>query len=91
MDYASQARSATVDWITHTVPTLNTNIVVVRAVINIIRLFILLYKSSTTTLVAHHRETMEWHRGGPHFVLSLLVLAVPLDFAEGGESPVCEI
>ena len=30
---------------------------------------------------------MEWHRGGPHFVLSLLVLAIPLDFAEGGESP----
>ena len=24
---------------------------------------------------------------GPHFVLSLLVLAVPIDFAEGGESP----
>ena len=30
---------------------------------------------------------MEWHRGGTHFVLSLLVLAVSLEFAEGGESP----
>ena len=30
---------------------------------------------------------MEWHRGSPHFVLTLLALAVPLNFAEGGESP----
>ena len=38
-----------------------------------------------TTLVTHHQDTMEWHSGGPHFVLSLLILAVPLDFSEGGE------